>query len=435
MAAVEQISLFDGEQVLTTEPNALERSTAASQQAGFVYQFHRAIEALFDLKPGQMLGIEVIDDFHVEGAGKPERLVQVKLHRPRSALTDGAPDLWKTLGIWARAVADGSLDLGSVRELCLLTTATLPQDSIGALIAEGRPAEEIVVRLLAVPRSRTKSLARDFQCVHDLDPDDIRVLAARLVIRAEDTPLAGINALIEARLRASGFHAETLAEAREALIGWVEGRMVPALAAGHGPVITEEEFHLALTNLRDRFVRDFLPARFADPSTIPVAEYAGQKDSVFVRQLEAIDAPQTMVNRAIRDYLRAVKERSAWIDRIDILPDRLAAYDRELIERWEPLHEACCEECADGDEEAQRSARRHHYRTVSQLHIPIDPRWQYSYLMTGSYHELANALRVGWHPRFTERLAATAPKSGISVGGKTETVTSVAVPVLSGRDG
>lgn len=395
-------------------PNALERATAAAQFAGFVYQFHRAVDALFDLKEGEALGFEVLDDYHVEEEKEPRSLTQVKLHHNAAVLTDGAADLWKTLGTWARAVADGSLNLSTIQRVCLLTTAVLPEGSVAAAVAEGQPAEEIVKRLLAVPRSHSETLGRDFDAVHALDPDDLLCLVERLSIEGSAAPLGDAHEMLQRRLRAARFHAGTLTDARAALVGWAEGLVVSALAERRGPVITEAAFHLALTNIRDRFTQEALPARHVN-AELSEAEYAGQAGSVFVRQLNLVAAGPETVRRAIRDYLRAVKERTTWIDRSEILPDRLGAYDRDLVERWEPMHEQCCEECRDADNDGLCAAGLRHYRAISLLDFPIDHRWRYRYLTTGSYHSLANMRHVGWHPKYKELLGG-ASGSGSDAG-------------------
>lgn len=386
-----------------SEPSALERATAAAQLAGFVYQFHLAVDELFDLEPGESLGIEVLDDFHVEAEGEARSLTQVKLHHSSAALTDGSADLWKTLGIWARAVSDGSLDLATIRRVRLLTTASLPDSSIAAAVARREPAEAIATRLLEIPRSESESLGRDFDSIHALDPDALIRLVERISIIGDAAPLSEAHEMLHRRLRAAGFHVESLADARAALVGWVEEQLVSALAERRGPLITEEAFHLALTNIRDRFIRGALPARHLN-AEMTEAEYAGQAESTFVRQLGLVAAGPDTVRRAVRDYLRAVAERTTWVDRGEILPDLLRAYDQDLTERWEPLHEACCRECRDADDEGMRTAGLRHYEVISQLDVPIDYRWRYRYLTTGSYHSLANCRRVGWHPKFRDRL-------------------------------
>lgn len=412
-----QSSLFPSE---APEPTALERATAAAQLAGFVYQFHRAVDELFDLEAGQSLGIEVLDDYHVERDGQAHSLTQVKLHQNPTALTDGSVDLWKTLGTWARAVSDGSLDLANIHRVRLLTTASLPDDSIAAAVAAADPAEAIVERLNRVPRSENETLARDFDSVRSLDSDVLVRLVKCLSIEGNAAPLHQTDELLHRRLRAAGFHIEFLAEARAALVGWVEEQLVSALADRRGPLISEEAFHLALANIRDRFTRGALPARHWQ-AEVTEAELAGQATSTFVRQLEFIAAEPESVRRAIRDYLRAVAERTTWIDRGEILPDLLRAYDQDLVERWEPLHAACCRECTEADETGVRAAGLRHYEAVSLLDVPIDYRWRYRYLTTGSYHFLANRRRVGWHPKYRDLLRGVAgTRTGGSLSGESE---------------
>src|SRR5437660_1379389 len=88
-------------------------NTAPAQLAGYIYQVQRAALRLFELQEGETLGIEVLDDIHVERAGAATELLQVKHQSATSAikdqtLTDHSIHLWKTLGIWADLIRTGT---------------------------------------------------------------------------------------------------------------------------------------------------------------------------------------------------------------------------------------------------------------------------------------------------------------------------------------
>ena len=60
------------------------------------------------------------------------------------------------------------------------------------------------------------------------------------------------------------------------------------------------------------------------------------------------------------------------------------------------------------DEEANHAvAGRKLYNNIIDMprHIPIRPSFPDPFVMRGSFHILANALKVGWHPQFKDRLA------------------------------
>lgn len=153
-----------------------------------------------------------------------------------------------------------------------------------------------------------------------------------------------------------------------------------------------------------------------------------------MRQLHLVEVSPDTVERAIRDYFRAVKERTTWVARSELLPDQIEDYDDELVRRWEPLHEDCCDNAAGGDDAALAAHGRKHFRRVQEISYPIDPRWPYQYLTLGSYHRLANIQRVGWHPEYRQHLTSVEAAHGEPrvMAGDGVAVVAGAGPVLRG---
>jgi hypothetical protein len=89
-----------------------------------------------------------------------------------------------------------------------------------------------------------------------------------------------------------------------------------------------------------------------------------------------------------------------------LLDSDLADYEKKLIDEWERLFEIMREDLggAAADEDKQTRGRALFNALDTQTHIPIRPRVVERYIMRGSYHILANSLRVGWHPDFENRL-------------------------------
>ena len=86
--------------------------SAASSALGYLYQVRYALlEALRRLRKGQefLVSIETLDDVVFEKAGEAPQLLQAKHHLNQAAdLTDGSPDIWKTLRVWCEAMATGN---------------------------------------------------------------------------------------------------------------------------------------------------------------------------------------------------------------------------------------------------------------------------------------------------------------------------------------
>lgn len=395
----------------------LGQHTAAPQFAGYLYQVQLTILRLFDLEEGTAIGVEILDDLHVERDGEPVELGQSKHHqggRPAS-LADGSPDLWKTIGTWAAAISCGDLRLDTIERLLLITTAAAPAGSIAALIASGGPLDEIVARLRAFPRPVGERLGRAHDAVFALTDEQLRNLVARLAIHADQPHLAETPGQVRELLRRAGFHPRTLDDAAQEISGWAWEAIVARLGTPGGVLLGEDEFRAALRYIRDGLVEGVLPARFVS-ATVDEAEFLGQQSATYLRQLALIGATNPVKRRAVLNHFRANSERTRWVERLEILPERLREFDRELVERWEPAFEAICDGLTGEDDELALQRRGlEHFRSIEQTEVPIDPRWIHRYLTVGSYHRLADCLRVGWHPHFHDRLAG-APGAGETGG-------------------
>src|SRR4051812_13452781 len=102
-------------------------STAPQSLAGFEWQVHRSLLALFDLRVGQLVEIEVFDDVTVrfEG-GTLLTALQTKHAFDDGTLTLRAVEWWKTLRAWIQLGTAGKLT--SETTLLLCTTLTVSED-------------------------------------------------------------------------------------------------------------------------------------------------------------------------------------------------------------------------------------------------------------------------------------------------------------------
>jgi hypothetical protein len=112
------------------------------------------------------------------------------------------------------------------------------------------------------------------------------------------------------------------------------------------------------------------------------------------------------IRKAINDYYRAFQQRSKWVREELLLVGELEEYERRLVDEWERLFEVMKEDMGeDKDEAAMQREGRALFNTVQKLEMNIRPRCDEPYVMRGSYHILANQLRVGWHAEFLNRLS------------------------------
>jgi len=89
-----------------------EKTSAADKSIGFEYQYYYFLYRLLNLKLGQSVGLEVLDDVHTTLDANLQLLFQLKHTTNYAAsgqpinLTQLDEDLWKTLSNWTQVISD-----------------------------------------------------------------------------------------------------------------------------------------------------------------------------------------------------------------------------------------------------------------------------------------------------------------------------------------
>jgi hypothetical protein len=237
-----------------------------------------------------------------------------------------------------------------------------------------------------------------------------RVLLSAIEVLDRAPVLVELEAVIEDRIIAlapRGKHAA----ARELLEGWWWPRIFKALQSNGTIPITELE--AKIDDIRELMKRDSLPVDM-DQAEPPPEELQAFEEMVFVRQLRSVGTGNNRIQFAKRDYYRAFTQRSKWA-RLNLLFDgEISRFEKTLIEEWEPRFHRMCDDL-NGNDDAQvvRQAGQDLYSWAeTQARFPfrtVNTR----FISVGSYHILANDVRLGWHRDYENLMK---PKGGGSDG-------------------
>lgn len=383
--------------------------SAAQSAAGYLYQARLALAECLRYAYGDSsveIAIEKLDDVSFERNGTALELLQTKHHLKKAGdLSDGSVDLWKTLRVWAQAVkADPSLP-GRTR-FALVTTAKAPDGSAAALLrsadvgsADRDPETAEALLIKAAAASENEDLKKAVAAFTELSPAIRKALVSAIEV-LDGTPLiADLGAAIEERLRMIAPRGKT-ALAREQLEGWWWPRICAALQAETPGTIPVLEVEQKLDDIRDALKRDALPLDLEHVE--PSAEELGFLDEMrFVRQLQTVEVGSLRLQYAKRDFYRASAQRSRWVRRSLLFDGEVSRFEQRLIEEWQPRFAQMCEGLAAGcPHAALRTAGQQLYGWVeNDARFPIRTQ-TVRFLTVGSYHILAEDLRVGWHRDF-----------------------------------
>ncbi len=381
--------------------------SAAQSAAGYLYQARLALAECLRyvyIESDLDISIEKLDDVAFEQDGNPLELLQTKHHLKKSGdLTDGSVDLWKTLRIWAEETKrDPSLP-GRTR-LLLVTTAKAPDESAASHLRPesvvGLDVAKAEAKLIAAAAaSRNEVLTKAVQAFNDLTPAMRTALISAIDVIDGAPLIADLGEVIENRLRMIAPRGKHVV-AREYLEGWWWPRVCRSLQSETPGTISILDVEQKLDDIRDSLKRDALPfdMEAIDP---PIEELSQLDEMRFVRQLHGIGVGQARLELAKRDFYKASAQRSRWIRHSLLYDGEVGKFERTLIEEWQPRYQQMCEDLAeDCPDSALKQAGKILYTWVeNEARFPI--RMAVSrFLNVGSYHILAETLRLGWHRDF-----------------------------------
>ena len=381
---------------------------AGPSALGYLHQVRYALALLIQAPSAESaISIEKFDDVAFEQDGRPTELLQLKHHvSTRGTLTDSSSDLWKTLRAWSQAAYEGTIDLATVI-LSLATTSTAPTDSAAAHLRPGTGRDEVdaLSRLHQAGRaSQAETVQRAYRDFCRLSLPSQEELVSRIQVLDQSPDIDRARVLLEQVLRPST-RPQFLAGLTDRLEGWWFARVIqhlqnPSLV----PSIPQRLVLIQVRDLADQFRDDNLPIDFASELDMDVA-HLRDDERIFVEQLRLVLVSNERIKRAISDYYRAFQQRSRWVREELLINEDLEQYETRLVREWQDLFLRMQEDLPEGADHA--SVGRALYNQVFDLshHLPIRPAFPDPFVMRGSFHMLANSLKVGWHPMFRERLA------------------------------
>lgn len=402
---------------MTNESSKFDASKSA---LGYLHQCQYALLLGLqrDEEPNLCISIEKLDDiaFHESpsSADFAKELLQVKHHCNRAGgLGDTSPDIWKTIRIWSEAVAKTQIDLDHAT-LCLLTTTTpTNRNAVRFLSPDSklRKTEDARTKLeKAGAESTSEKIKQAYDVYMELNLSQrVNLFKAMFLL---DTSLNAVDLQ-----KAIGIAVRHAVEPKhrlafvERLQGWWYQRVVVHLSAADNRPIPVLAIQQQVHELRGQFQRDCLPDDFFREQ-LPSEATPTEDDRMFILQLQLIGLSESRLRIAQEDHYRAFTQRSRWVNDNLIGMDDLSHFESRLVDSWKLkfliMKEAVEEELND-IRMAGHGLRLYQWvetEAPSQSALWVRPQFQSQYMTRGSFHMLADLLRVGWHPEYETRLAA-----------------------------
>jgi hypothetical protein len=393
-------------------------SDATPSALGYLYQCRYALLLALqrDDDSDLRVAIEKLDDVAFlrdsDDGATPVELLQLKHHISRKGgLTDKSSDIWKTVRIWAEAVKDKRLDLDHAILLMVTTSEATDRHAIRFLRPEGkgRNTDEAQKKLEEAGRSSTSQHVTDGYSALMRLSAAARKRLFRAVYLLEGSPnIIEVRRLLEKAVR----HA-VLPQHRTAFVdrleGWWFRIVVEHLIAPTDRFISVSEVQQHIHDLREQFRRESLPDDFLR-ADVPETKRPDEDARVFIKQLRLVRLTVPRIRTAQEDHYKAFAQRSQWVRDNLVDMDEIGTFEVRLTDEWkhkfEMMAEGLANPCDDGECAGSGLALYNWTQDGAPANVAlfIRPGFSAGYLIRGSYHMLADVLRVGWHPHYRRHL-------------------------------
>lgn len=388
----------------------LSHHSAPGISAAFNYQFERALYWLAQSPSGSVIGIETDDDVAVRGADGAQLLEQDKhsICDDAKPFGDRSKGLWNTLSIWIEALDGMEVEADATRFL-MVTNKVLPEciaKQIGRAKSEAQVKACIKAMEAAVPNP-PQDIAHLVQRVLRFNS---RISLRKLILKCELADASQATGGLELRTKTVAqlqlpewcfAGADSIANE---LLGWLHKTAMAAWQQKQPAWIQRDHFVNQLHAIIDRRKRQLTRERAEH--LIPVADdkIGQEKGSLFVKQLHLVTDDDGIVDNTIREFIRCNIEKSRLSVEGNVTDDEWKAFETALLSRWEKIRARVIRmkklepEEDIGFEIFTETTEEHREKLAGSDTEQV-------YLTSGTYHRLADMIRVGWHPRFEELMS------------------------------
>ncbi len=378
--------------------------------AGFIYQFERALYWLAKSPAGFIIGIETDDDVAIQGSDGTQVLEQGKhsIQKGTKPFSDRSDDLWNTLSIWLQALVDGEVGPDNTRFL-MVTNKSLP-GRLAKRIGNAGTSEEIdacVAELEKVGKSPSETIARHVKTV--LNPAS-RVFLKTLIKNCELSDASDKSAGAELRkktvseLQIPEIFSSFTDSIVDELSGWIERCALELWRQRKPAWIQRDHFINQLYSILDYRKRQIKRERAINLIPVGDEKVEEQKGRPFVKQIFLVTDDDDIVEDAIREYIRCNTEKIRLSQEGNLTDNDWTDFETKLHSRWEKIFKRI-KRMKQGNSEEDVGFEIFAETTEDYREILAGIQTEQVYLTAGTYHRLADMIRLGWHPRYEDLMA------------------------------
>jgi len=381
---------------------------------GYSLQITRVVAHLLRARQGESVSVEHLEDVATSAAAGVV-VEQDKSGLAHNPVADRALELWKTLHNWVRAIRDGALRSDTKFVLYVAQShrghvierihATSNQVDAAALV-EALRTEFWGAAPKRLERAKLPSqLAEHVDGVLSASDEVVALLFANVILEnGSGSPNDDLLVLIGEKAISEAAREDVLKH----LLGWAKRAIDKRIEKRLPPVLSWEEFQKQLVAAAKKFDRSG-SLLASTPAEISEADVQKElRSRTYVRQLQAVKCEECDLHRSVHDFLRSAVDRTTWSEQGDVIEGSFHEFEDGLERGWQSQRTRVeIEQKAAIEEDRGRLL----YANCMGLQVRLQGMEVPTYFVPGSFHTLADSMRLGWHPRFRELVGSAAAAS------------------------
>lgn len=371
------------------------KTAAPGQYLGFSLQQLRACFHLFSAADGDIVSLEHLDDVAVHRADGTLLLEQDKSTLSGNPAADRSIDLWKTFANWATLCTEESVNPSNTDFHLFVTplkTGAIVSEMHAAVTTAACTAVLSKIEKLIDPKNPEAGCAPHVRKFLDAKPGVCAAIIKQFALLSQNDAVEGVRQFVRAGLPSAAVNDMTAAAigiARDRYDRLIRDAQTPKIDA----VVFRRQFQ-AFT--RRANLAGYLVSKGPNPADALVAMVLSEAPT-FVRQLQAVEATSDLLTMAVSDYLRTTADKVEWAAEGLVVAESFDDLDGQLLRQHGLVRDEVEEEKCHLNEAGRGRAV---YRQCSKVQLPLDGQTLPSHFIAGAYNDLAEGLRLGWHPSY-----------------------------------
>jgi hypothetical protein len=371
-------------------------TNAPGQLLGYGLQFPRALYHLLRCEPEDKVAVEFLGDVATLGTNGSLLAEEDKSSQVGNPVTDLSIDLWKTFYNWVVLVNDDKIDITKTKFVLYVN-----QKGRNGIVNSFSNSMNQTTAKDAIENAKKKLKKVDskhaiWQYYNYLFNQNESKLLDLICNFELQIGLGGGSETIKTEIKKKHIHDTQIDFIHENLSGWLQIIILEKLARKDDAIISWEEFNKQFTPLFERArKRELIDFTLTYPPDVKEIKKQLKDRPLYIKQLEEIKADDDDIQQAVTDFLKAKVNRYNWIEKELIDETTAIDFEKKLTEFWKNYQKkihiihGTCDSCQKGM--LVYTECRSRQETIKDQNPP-------SATIAGTYHSLANALELGWHP-------------------------------------